>query len=196
VAEQGLAAGVRRIEAVTGLNALSYARTVESALRSAARAVKASPADVAEKVERLVDSERQLEKQVSELKKKVALGGPNPGDGLDAMIRSARDIPAGKALSVRVAMDDAAALRETAERLRDRLGESVVLVGSAVDDKAMLVLTVSKGLTGRYHAGNLVKGIAQMLGGSGGGRADLAQAGGTAVERLGDALDSLYARLT
>jgi len=196
VAEQGLAAGVRRIEAVTGLNALSYVRTVESALRSAARALKASPADVAEKVERLVDSERQLERQVSELKKKVALGGPNAGDGLDAMIRSARDIPAGKALSVRVAMDDAAALRETAERLRDRLGESVVLVGSAANDKAMLVLTVSKGLTGRYHAGNLVKGIAQMLGGSGGGRADLAQAGGTAVERLGDALDSLYARLT
>jgi alanyl-tRNA synthetase len=87
-------------------------------------------------------------------------------------------------------------LRETAERVRDRLGESVVLVGSAANDKAMLVLTVSKGLTGRYHAGNLVKGIAQMLGGSGGGRADLAQAGGTAVERLGDALDSLYARLT
>jgi alanyl-tRNA synthetase len=83
-----------------------------------------------------------------------------------------------------------------AERLRDKLGEAVVLVGAVGSDKAMLVLTVSKGLTGRYHAGDLVKAIAQLLGGSGGGRPDLGQAGGAQMDRLDEALDSLYARLT
>ncbi len=97
---------------------------------------------------------------------------------------------------MKLAVGDAATLRETAEKLRDRLGEAVVLVGAAGKDKAMLVLTVSKGLTGRYHAGELVKGIARTLGGSGGGRADMAQAGGTQLEKLDEALDSLYAQLT
>jgi alanyl-tRNA synthetase len=75
------------------------------------------------------------------------------------------------------------------------LGDAVVLVGAGSQDKAMLVLTVSKGLTQRYHAGELIKGIAKVLGGSGGGRPDMAQAGGTEVDRLDEALDGLYARL-
>jgi alanyl-tRNA synthetase len=104
-------------------------------------------------------------------------------------------VPGGKALAVKLPVGDAATLRETAEKLRDRLGDSVVLVGAVGKDKAMLVVAVSKGLTGRYHAGELVKGIAEILGGSGGGRADMAQAGGTRVGELDAALESLYARL-
>ena len=84
---------------------------------------------------------------------------------------------------------------EMAEQLRDKLGEAVVLVGAVGDGKAMLVLAVSKALTARYRAGDLIKGIAQMVGGSGGGRPDMAQAGGTQVDRLDEALESLYARL-
>jgi alanyl-tRNA synthetase len=202
VSEQGLAAGVRRIEAATGLNALTYVRSVEAALRGAARAVKASPADVSEKIERLLDRERQLEKEIAELKRKVALGagggaGPaSAGRGLDDVLQGARDVPGGKALALKLPVGDAATLRETAEKLRDKLGDAVVLVGAEAKDKAMLVLTVSKGLTGRYHAGELVRGIAQMVGGSGGGRPDMAQAGGTKIEALDAALESLYARLT
>jgi alanyl-tRNA synthetase len=92
-------------------------------------------------------------------------------------------------------MPDAAALRELAERLRDKLGSAVVLVGAASADKAMLVLTVSKDLTDRYKAGDLIKGIAQIVGGSGGGRPDMAQAGGTDISKLDEALASLYTRL-
>jgi alanyl-tRNA synthetase len=111
------------------------------------------------------------------------------------MLARARDIPGGKALAVKAGVGDAATLRELAEKLRDKLGEAVVLVGAPGKDKAMLVLTVSKGLTDRYKAGDLIKGIAQVVGGSGGGRPDMAQAGGTDLAKLDEALESLYARL-
>jgi alanyl-tRNA synthetase len=192
--EGGLAAGVRRIEAATGMNALAYVRVVEGALRGAARVVKAAPMEVADKVEKLVERERQLEREVADLKRKVAMGG-GAGGGIDDMLRGAREVPGGKALAVKANVGDAATLRELAEKLRDRLGESVVLVGAPGKDKAMLVLTVSKGLTDRYKAGDLIKGVAELVGGSGGGRPDMAQAGGTQIDKLDEALESLYARL-
>jgi alanyl-tRNA synthetase len=221
VSEQGLAAGVRRIEAATGMNALSYVRSLEGALRNAARVVKAPPAEVVDKVQKLVERERQLEKEVSDLKRRIALAAPSEGgaglgaslaDGAhavdtpsgaggsaasapDSAAAFARDIPGGKALAERIQVADAATLREVAEQRRDKLGSAVVLVGAAGGGKAMLVLTVSKDLTGRYNAAKLIKDIAEMLGGSGGGRPDLAQAGGTRIERLDEALESLYARL-
>ncbi|HTB73733.1 MAG TPA: alanine--tRNA ligase [Polyangiaceae bacterium] len=196
VSEQGLAAGVRRIEAATGLNALAYVRSVEGALRGAARAVKASPAEVADKIEKLLERERHLEKEIVDLRRKVAMGTGSGGGGLDEMLRGAREIPGGKALAVRLPVGDAATLRESAEQLRDKLGDAVVLVGAVGEGKAMLVLTVSKSLTGRYRAGDVIKGIAQTVGGAGGGRPDMAQAGGTQVDRLDEALESLYARLS
>jgi alanyl-tRNA synthetase len=197
MSEQGLAAGVRRIEAATGLNALAYVRGVEATLRNAAKAVRSSPAEVPEKLEKLVDRERQLEKQIADLKRQVAMGGGGGAGsgGLDEQLRAARDVPGGKAVAVRLPVGDAATLREMAEKLRDKLGEAVVLVGGVGEGKAMLVLTVSKGLTSRYKAGDLIRGIAQMLGGSGGGRPDMAQAGGTQIDKLDEALESLYARL-
>ncbi len=195
VSEQGLAAGVRRIEAATGMNALAYVRSVEGTLRGAARAVKSSPAELTDKIEKLVERERQLEKEIADLNRKLAMGSGSGGGGLDDLLRAAREVPGGKALAVRLPVGDAATLREMAEKLRDKLGEAVVLVGAVGQDKAMLVLTVSKGLTGRYRAGDVIKGIAQMLGGSGGGRPDMAQAGGTEVGKLDEALESLYARL-
>ncbi|HSQ64022.1 MAG TPA: DHHA1 domain-containing protein, partial [Polyangiaceae bacterium] len=97
--------------------------------------------------------------------------------------------------SVRAEVTDAATLRELAEKLRDKLGSAVVLVGAAGKDKAMLVCTVSKDLTDRYKAGDIIRGVAQLVGGSGGGRPDMAQAGGTDVGKLDEALASLYARL-
>ncbi len=125
----------------------------------------------------------------------MALGGGSDGGGIDGMLERARDVPGGKALAVKLSVGDAATLREMAEKLRDKLGEAVVLVGAPGKDKAMLVLTVSKGLTDRYKAGELVKSIAKVLGGSGGGRPDMAQAGGANIEKLDEALESLYARL-
>ena len=195
VSEQGLAAGVRRIEAATGLNALDYVRSVEATLRGVARLIKAAPPDVPEKVEKVLERERQLEREIADLKRKLAMGVGSAGGGIDEMLRGAREVPGGKALAVKASVGDAATLRELAEKLRDKLGDAVVLVGAPGQDKAMLVLTVSKALTERYKAGDLIKSIAQAVGGSGGGRPDMAQAGGPDVSKLDDALESLYARL-
>ncbi len=195
--EQGLAAGVRRIEAATGMNSLQYVQQIEQVGAEAARAIGTGFDRLPAQLERLVADKKQLEKQVADLKRQLAMGGGGSGGGgIEDWVKGAREIPGGKALSAKVSVGDPATLREVAEKLRDRLGEAVVLVGAPGKDKAMLVLTVSKGLTDRYRAGDLIKGIAQMLGGSGGGRPDLAQAGGPELEKLDEALESLYARLT
>src|SRR5262249_39758570 len=158
---------------------------------NAARVVKSAPTEVADKLEKLLEKDRMLEREVQELKKKLAMGG-SAGGGIDEMLRGARDVPGGKALAVRVDSADAATLRELAQRLRDKLGAGVVLVGSASGGKASLVLAVSKELTSKYKAGELIRPIAQVLGGSGGGRPDMAQAGGTAVDKLDEALAGFY----
>ncbi|HEX3345131.1 MAG TPA: alanine--tRNA ligase, partial [Polyangiaceae bacterium] len=195
--EQGLAAGVRRIEAATGLNSLHWAQEVEQLGAEAARAAGTGFDRLATHLEKLAAERKQLEKEVADLKRQVAMGGGQGGaGGIDEMLRNARDVPGGKALAVKAGVGDAATLRELAEKLRDKLGEAVVLVGAPGKDKAMLVLTVSKGLLGRYKAGDLIKGVAAMVGGSGGGRPDMAQAGGTDVGKLDEALESLYARLS
>jgi alanyl-tRNA synthetase len=172
---------------------------VEGALRDAARLVKAAPGEVAVKVDRLLERERALEKEIASLKRELAMGGGGPqsggGGGVGDALARAREVPGGKALALRLPVGDAATLRETAEKLRDSLGDAVVLVGAAAKDKALLVMTVSTSLVGRYHAGDLVKQIAVVVGGSGGGRPDMAQAGGTQIDKLDEALESLYARL-
>jgi alanyl-tRNA synthetase len=192
VSEGGVAAGVRRLEATTGLNALAYVRDLEGTIRATARVVKSGVGDVAEKVERLALHEKQLEKEISDLKRKVAMGGGGGGGGIDEMIARARPIVGGLALAAKVDVGDPAMLRELAEKLRDKLGDSVVLVGSVNGPKASLVLTVSKSLTERYKAGELIKSVAQIVGGSGGGRPDMAQAGGTDVGKIDDAMSRLY----
>jgi alanyl-tRNA synthetase len=192
VSEGGVAAGVRRLEATTGLNALAYVRDLEGSLRATARVVKSGVADVAEKVERLAAHEKQLEKDIADLKRKVAMGGGGGGGGIDEMIARARPIVGGRALAAKVDVGDPAMLRELAEKLRDKLGDAVVLVGSVNGPKASLVLTVSKSLTDRYKAGELIKSVAQIVGGSGGGRPDMAQAGGTDVGKIDDAMSRLY----
>ncbi|MEI9948217.1 MAG: alanine--tRNA ligase [Pseudomonadota bacterium] len=191
VSEQGVSAGVRRIIAVTGEGALAYLRDVEASFAKVVSLAKATPANVADKVEKLLQHERALEKQIDELQRKLATGGS--GGGLDALLAKARDIAGVKVLGVRTEVTDRAALRELAEQLRDKLGQSVVLVGSVADGKAQLVLTVAKDLTGRLKAGELIKNSAQIVGGSGGGRPDMAQAGGTELARLDEAIDAIYA---
>ena len=194
VSESGVAAGVRRVEATTGLNALAYLRQVERTLKTASQLVRSSPADLPEKIEKLVERDRQLDKEIADLKRKLTLG--TGAGGIDDLIRGARDIPGGKLLAVKVDASDAGTLRELAEKLRDKLGDAVVLVGAVNGPKASLVLTVSKSLNDRYKAGDLIKGVATMIGGSGGGRPDMAQAGGTQIDKLDEALASLYASIT
>jgi alanyl-tRNA synthetase len=189
--ETGIAAGVRRIEAATGMNALAYVRQLESAMKNAARLVKAGANDLPEKIEKLLDDAKKLEKELADTKRKLATGG-STGGGMDAWVASARTLPWGKVLAVKLDVADAAVLREIAEKLRDKLGDAVVVVGSATGDKAMLVCTVSKSLVDRFKAGDLIRPIAEIVGGKGGGRPDMAQAGGTDVAKIDEALEKLY----
>ncbi len=192
VSDSGIAAGVRRIEAATGMNALSYVRQLEGAMKNAARLVKAGPNDLPEKIEKLLEDTKKLERELADTKRKLATGGSG-GGGIDAWAGNARALPWGKALAVKVDVPDAAVLREIAEKLRDKLGDAVVVVGSVDGAKAMLVCTVSKSLNDRFKAGDLIRPIAEVVGGKGGGRPDMAQAGGTDVAKIDEALEKLYA---
>jgi alanyl-tRNA synthetase len=196
VSEGGVAAGVRRLFAVTGLNALGYVRQIEAELEGARRVVKAPGGDLIDKLSKLVLHERELEKKIGELERRL-LEGPatgGGGSGVDAMLAEARAIDGLRVLAKRVADGtNAGALRELADKLRDKLGDrSVVLLGTVVADKAQLVVMVSKGAVASVKAGELVKAIAAMVGGSGGGRPDMAQAGGTEVGQLDAAIAATY----
>jgi alanyl-tRNA synthetase len=193
LSEGAIAAGVRRITAVTGFGALGYTRELQERLSQAAQAAKAAPADLVDKVSKLVERQRQLEKQVDELERKLATAG---GGGLQALLSSARDIGGVKVLAARTEVRDRGALRELAEQLCQKLGNAIVLLGSVADGKAQLVCMVSESLTDRYSANALIKSAAEFVGGTGGGRPDLAQAGGTQPEKLDQALQSLYAAVS
>jgi alanyl-tRNA synthetase len=188
-AEQGVAAGVRRIIATTGTGAIAYVRELEATLSRAAGLLKANPQDLPTRIEKLLQQEKALEKRLADSEKRVSQGG---GGSPDQLLERTREIKGIKVLSTRTEVSDRAALRELAERLRDRLGSGVVLVGSLSDGKAQLVLTVSKALTAQLKAGELIRPIAEIVGGSGGGRPDLAQAGGTLPDKLDEALAALY----
>jgi len=164
-------------------------RELEETLARASRAAKAGGGDIVEKVERLVLQQKALEKQLEEAQRRWMSGS---GGGADALLSGARDVGGVRVLGVRTEVTDRSALRELAEQLRDKLGDSVVLVASEHEGKVQLVLTVAKALTGRYKAGELIRGIAQVVGGSGGGRPDLAQAGGSDVTKLDEAIAAIY----
>lgn len=190
VSEQGIAAGVRRVTAITGAAALDHIRELEATLARASEVVKAGNLDLPTRLEKLMASERALQKQVAELQKRLASGGAQ--SNLEERLRQAREIAGVRVLGLRTEVSDRAALRELAEQLRDKLGRSVVLVASEHDGKVQMVLTVSKELTGRLKAGELIRPIAAVVGGSGGGRPDMAQAGGTETAKLSEAIEQLY----
>jgi alanyl-tRNA synthetase len=197
VSEGGVAAGVRRIFAATGLNALAYLRQAEDELLRARQAAKSLGGDLVEKIGKMSAHERELEKKVAELERKLLEGGTGAGGGgggVDAMLAGARDIGGFKVLSHRVADGTKAeALRELAEKLRDRLGDrAAVLLGTAAGDKAQLQIMISKGAVDQLNAKVLIEPIAKIFGGRGGGRPDMAMAGGSDVGKLDEALSSAY----
>ncbi|AKT39056.1 alanine--tRNA ligase [Chondromyces crocatus] len=195
--EGGVAAGVRRLFAATGLNALSYVRSLENDMGRARQAARAQGGDLAEKIGKLVAHERELEKKIAELERRLAEGGgpgQGSGGGLEAFLEGAREVGGVKVLARRLADGtSAAALREIAEKLRDKLGDrAAVLLGSVVGDKVQLALMVSKAATERLKAGDLIRPIAKVVGGSGGGRPDMAQAGGTEIGKIDAAIEAAY----
>ena len=183
--ETGISAGVRRIEAVTGRGALALVNNEERVLRKVAEIVKASPEDVADKVQQLASSNKALEKELQQLKMKLA---SSAGTDLSSQ---AEDIGPGKLLVARVDGLNPKALRDTVDQLKNKLGSTIILLASVENDKISLVAGVSKDLTGQVKAGELVNRVAEQVGGKGGGRPDMAMAGGSDVNALGGALDSV-----
>ena len=190
LSDSGLAAGVRRIEASTGLHSLSHLRQVRGTLDDAAASLKAAPAQLPEKVERLLERNKSLQGEVEQLQRELASGGGNAKD----VAADAREVDGVRLLGTTVPVGDAKMLRELADQLRDRLQPAVILLGAASRDgkKAVLVCSVSQGITDRYRAGDIVKRAAAVVGGGGGGRPDFAQAGGSDISKLDDAVAEVY----
>ena len=179
--EESIAAGVRRIVAYTGAGAVAWVQKEEEELRRAAALLKAGAFEVAQKVEQAQRRVRELERALDEAKGKVAAA--QSGD----LAAQATEVNGAKVLAARV-QGDGKALRELADKLRDKIGRGVVALGAEADGKAILLVAVTKDLTAKVKAGDLVKEAAKLVGGSGGGKPDLAQAGGSDPAGLEKAL--------
>lgn len=184
--ESSVAAGIRRIEAVTGKAAVNYIQQREAQLLEIAQTLKINPQEVAQKIVQILENIRQTEKELARLKSQLANA---QGDDLMSHIQEIDGI---KILAAKLDNADSRILRETLDRLKDKLKSCVVVLGSTTDDKVALIAGVTSDLTQHIKAGELVNFVAQQVGGKGGGRADMAQAGGSQPSRLLTALASVY----
>ena len=190
VSESGIAAGVRRIEAVTGTGAVRFVQELENEQSKLAGLVKAEGGGILDRVERMLVRQKELQREVETLQAQL-----NAGKSAD-MLAAVREIGGVKSLAVEVAADDVRKLRELADSLRDRLGSGVLALGANIGGKATLLVTVSSDLVSRFSAGSMIREMAPIIGGTGGGKPEMAQAGGNSPERLADALEKLYALIS
>ncbi len=185
VSEGGVAAGIRRVEAVTGKGALEYVQAQETQLADAAAALKAPVPEIEARIAQLIEQARTAEKELARLKAKAASSaGDDLADG-------AQDVKGAKVVAAAIDGADAKSLRETVDKLKDKLKTAAIVLGSVTDGKVTLIAGVTSDLTAKLKAGELVNHVAQQVGGKGGGRADLAQAGGTDAAALPGALKSV-----
>jgi alanyl-tRNA synthetase len=187
VGESGVAAGIRRVEAVTGDNALAWVQAQEAKIASAAATLKAPVAELDTKIAQLMESARATEKELAKLKAKLA---STAGDDLE---KSSVEVKGVKVLAASLDSADVKTLRETMDRLKNKLGSAAIVLSAVTDGKVTLIAGVTPDLTAKVKAGELVNHVAQQVGGKGGGRPDMAQAGGTNPAALPAALDSVRA---
>ena len=189
VAESGIASGVRRIEAVTGEGALDYIADTERKLTAVAELVRGARDETPMRVEQLVERSRKLEKELEMLKARMA---SSQGDDL---INKAIDIGGVRLIAARLDGADTKSLRDTVDQLKNKLGAAVVVLGAVSDGKVTLIAGVTKAETARVKAGDVANHVAGQIGGKGGGRPDMAQAGGNEPAHLDSALESVEAWL-
>src|SRR6185295_9519183 len=186
VGESSIASGIRRIEALTGFGTYLRLEEDENLLDEIAHTLRAPRSELTRAIARLIDQQRQLENELETLKRKAAKSQ------VGSLAEAPRQINGIPVVSQKVEGVDASMLRELAENTGAKIGSGVVVLGLASDDKASLVAVVSEDLRKRLNAGQIIKKIAEMVGGSGGGRPDFAQAGGKDVEKLDLALQAVY----
>lgn len=185
VSETGIAAGVRRIEAVTGNKAVLLFQQEDALLAELADTLKTSVDDLPDKIEKFLTKHKDLEKEISRLNAKLSLAD------IDSLVSKAQEVNGIKLIVHQATLDSAKTLREVGDRIRDKMGSGIAVLGGVLNDKVSLLTIVSKDLTDQYRAGDIVKKVAAIVGGGGGGRADMAQAGGTLVDKLPDALNKV-----
>jgi len=185
ISESGIAAGVRRIEAVTGIDAYQLDKKNENTLSMIASLTKSSNSMALDKVKQLISNQKSLEKQIAVFQKQLA------SDQGDSLLSKATEVKGVKVLATEVKGIPAKDLRDLADKLKDKLGSAVVVLAVVSDKKVSLVAVVTKNLTDKYQAGNILNHVATQVGGKGGGRADMAQGGGTEPEKLPMALSSI-----
>lgn len=187
VSEGGVAAGIRRVEAVTGENALAYLQQLESAVNRAASSLKAPSGELQGRIAQVLDQVRSLEKEVAQLKGKLA---SSQGDEL---VSQAVDVKGVKVLAARLEGADAKTLRETMDKLKDKLKTAAIVLAAVDGGKVQIAAGVTADSMGKVKAGDLVNFVAQQVGGKGGGKPDMAMAGGTDASKLAPALASVQA---
>ncbi|WP_046111749.1 alanine--tRNA ligase [Aquincola tertiaricarbonis] len=185
VAESGVAAGIRRVEAVTGDNALAYLQSLERTVDGLASTLKVTPAEVAHRVGGVLDQVRALEKELAALKGKLA-----SAQG-DELMSQAVDINGLKVLAARLEGADAKTLRDTMDKLKSKLKTAAIVLAAVDGDKVQLAAGITADSVGKLKAGELVNFVAQQVGGKGGGKPDMAMAGGTDASKLAGALQSV-----
>jgi alanyl-tRNA synthetase len=185
ISESGIAAGVRRIEAVTGIDAYQLDKKNEDTLSMIASLTKSSNSMALDKVKQLISNQKNLEKQIAVFQKQLA------GDQVDSLLSKVTEVKGVKVLATEVKGVPAKDLRDLADKLKDKLGSAIVVLAVVSDKKVSLVAAVTKNLTDKYQAGNILNHVATQVGGKGGGRADMAQGGGTEPEKLPMALSSI-----
>ena len=185
VGESGVAAGIRRITAITGRAALAHYQELAAGQAKLAELVKAQGVPLEDKVRELLRERRELEKEVAALNAKLSL------TAIDSIIGQAREVDGIKVVAAPVTLDSPKTLREIGDRVRDKIGSGVAVLGGELGGKASVIAIVTKDLTDRCHAGKIVKEVAALVGGGGGGRPDMAQAGGTMPDKLGEALGAV-----
>jgi alanyl-tRNA synthetase len=182
VSEAGIAAGVRRIEALTGTGALGFIHQIDEEQRAIAALLKAEGGGARDRLEKLLARQKDLQREIEALHGK--LNAAASGD----LLSQAVELKGVRLLSVQVQVEDVKALRDLSDTLKDRIGSGVLVLGAAIDGKAALLVAVTKDLTAKIKAGDLIRQLAPIIGGSGGGKPELAQAGGPDSEKIGDAL--------
>ncbi len=190
VAESGVAAGVRRVEAVTGSNAVAYVQELEATVNQAAAALKAQPHELATRIAQVQEQVKALEKELNAAKGKLA---SSQGD---ALLDSAVDVKGIKVLAVKLDGADAKTLRDTMDKLKDKLKTAVIVLAAVDGDKVQIAAGVTQDTIGKVKAGDLANFVAQQVGGKGGGKPDMAMAGGTDPSKLATALQSVQAWVT
>jgi alanyl-tRNA synthetase len=185
VSESGVAAGIRRVEAVTGVNALAYLQSLEGTVHRLAGALRSAPAEVPARLAQVLEHTRVLERELAAIKGRLA--SAQGGD----LAAQAIDINGLKVLAARLDGADAKSLRDTLDKLKDKLKTAVIVLAAVDGTKVQIAAGVTADSVGRVKAGELVNFVAQQVGGKGGGKADMAMAGGTDPSHLAEALASV-----